>query len=153
MKKMILTLLSTSLISCVQTTENFEIKDYSEVDTSISWNEVFSFEGEYLVYFYSEHCAHCKEIKSLVLTYYSEHIETMYFVCTDEYAIFSKGDNLIGMKSIEDFYILGTPFLIRIYEKELVNYYAGSSKISEYIDMKMQKWNNIFEIDIARLMW
>ena len=139
MKKMILTLLSVPLISCVQTANNTIIEDYSDVETSISWYEVFSFNGEYLVYFYSEHCAHCKEIKNEVLYYYSKHIETMYFVCTDEYAVFSKGDNLIGMTSIDDFYILGTPFLIRIYEKELVNYYAGSSKIAEYIDMKMQK--------------
>ena len=139
MKLTLFLFLGTCLIGCSNSRPINTIEDYSEVEDSISWDDTFDFDGRYLVYYYSEHCAHCKEIKQDILYYYSLQIEKMYFVCTDEYAVFKSGDDLIGVSSIDNLYIFGTPFLIEIKDYIVVNYYAGSKEISEYINMKMQK--------------
>lgn len=122
--------------------ENDEIEqqkqfDYSDVTTSIHWTDVFLQEEErYLVYFYSEYCGYCKSIKEEFLSYYLLDKETIYFVdAIKEDAVFcGNAENIIGMKSIEDFYIPGTPFLLEIIENTATNYYVGLENIRLYIN-------------------
>ena len=117
-----------------------EVHEYSDIEQSrISWNDIFAQEQEtYKVYFYSESCGYCRELKEDIISYYKKGIEVIYFVCTDEYAVFNTGD-LIGINNINDFFILGTPMLVEITNSTVTNSYAGLSMIRNYIEEKMQK--------------
>ena len=112
---------------------------YSISDHKINWVDIFSQnEKEYLVYFYSEYCGHCKSIKEDVLSYYFSTDRTFYFIDTvEQKAVFkSDRDSIIGMNNVEDFYILGTPFLTEIKDKAVSNYYAGTEAILNFINME-----------------
>ena len=132
--------LSLLLASCsVTQTKQPIIYEYEYV-SHIEWDSIFNQkEEDYLVYFYSVNCGHCKELKGEIINYYFTNKETMYFVCTDQYVVFGSSSDLTGINSINYFYIFGTPFLIKLHDKEIVNYYPGVAKIREYIETQMQK--------------
>ena len=123
-------------------TNQVEIKeeglDYKITDKNqIEWNDVFDQDDtRYSVYFYSERCGHCKIIKEEILSYYLSKKETMYFVnVTGKDGIYKSNDGfLIGVDNIEDFYIIGTPFLIEITNSTISNWYAGVDSIRKYIE-------------------
>ena len=108
--------------------------DYDLVEPAkIQWSDIFSQTQEtYKVYFYSLQCGYCQELKETIISYYLEGKETLYFVCTDEYAVFGVGD-IIGINKIDDFYILGTPSLVEITNSTVSNNYAGLSSIKSYL--------------------
>ena len=133
-----LLLLFALLISgCSNTHANIISKeyDYSDVTTHIDWIDVFSqAEDLYLVYFYSLTCGHCKEIKQEVLSYYFSSNETIYFVQADEKTIYGSSGELIGASDVSNLFIYGTPFLIKLENHVIVEYYGGEKGIREYIN-------------------
>lgn len=109
--------------------------DYSDVTTHIDWIDVFSqAEDLYLVYFYSLTCGHCKEIKQEVLSYYFSSNETIYFVQADENTVYGSSGELIGVSDVSNLFIYGTPFLIKLENHVIVEYYGGEKEIREYIN-------------------
>lgn len=110
--------------------------NYHEIkDNLIDFSDIFiQVENDYLVYFYSERCGHCKEIKDDIISYYLKGIRTMYFVCTDYDAVIGNPKDLTGIDNIDEFYIFGTPFLIRVFDYKVKEYYAGTKAILSYLD-------------------
>ena len=143
MKSKITPLVLLMLIGCSEPVENVEtdvIKteyEYSITENKqITWNEVLSkSKSRYVVYFYSEYCGYCKQVKQEILSYYLKNVDEMYFIDTvKEKAVYKSNDGvLIGTKNITDFYIFGTPFLIRLQEYVVSEYYAGTNAILNYI--------------------
>lgn len=132
---LLLTLLLTGCSSDIQPI--IKEYDYSDVTAFISWNDVFKQEeNEYSVYFFSQTCGHCKELKQEILSYYFGNYEQLYFVETGEDTVYGSPSDLVGVNSIECFYIFGTPFLINIESGAVSNYCAGNTKIREYIASK-----------------
>ena len=133
-----LLLLFTLLISgCSNTHANIISKeyDYSDVTTHIDWIDVFSqAEDLYFVYFYSLSCGHCKEIKQEILSYYISSKETIYFVQADENTVYGSSGELIGVSDVSNLFIYGTPFLIKLENHVIVEYYGGEKVIREYIN-------------------
>lgn len=136
--KTILLTLTLLLSGCTSSVQQVEKEyDYSDVTAFVLWNDIFKQEEkEYSVYFFSQTCGHCKELKQEIICYYFENVEILYFLETNEDTVFGPPSDLTGINSIEDFNIYGTPFLINIENGTVINYYAGSSKIREYIDLK-----------------
>ena len=112
-----------------------ENHNYHEIRNNlIDWVDVFNqLEHDYIVYFYSERCGHCNSNKNDIISYYLTTDNKMYFVCTDLDAIFGSQKDLRGIDNIDDFYIFGTPFLIRLQEYVVSEYYAGTNAILNYI--------------------
>ena len=143
MKYKITPLVVLMLIGCSEPIENEETVvepkeyDYSIISKNqIHWDEVLSqSKSRYVVYFYSEYCAYCKQVKQDILSYYLTNTDEMYFVDTvKEKAIYKSNDGLlIGTTDIEDFYIIGTPFLVEITNYTITNWYAGVESIKLYI--------------------
>ena len=139
-------LLAISLLlctSCNQVIQNEEEKpeetklDYS-ITTSeqIRWEEIFKQKEErYLIYFYSPYCGYCRSIKEDILSYYLLNKDRMYFVDSiEQKAIYGyPSEELMGVKSIEDFYITGTPTLVEITNLTVTNLYVGADNIKLYI--------------------
>ena len=150
MKHKLLLPLSMLLVTGCEGPNNQEVDDSQQIvyeldyqitsDKQIGWNELFDInQPRYMVYFYSEYCGYCKLVKQEVLSYFMKDIDEMYFVnVTNEKAIYKSNDGLlIGTKSINDFYIFGTPFLVEITNRTVTNWYAGVESIRLYIDTRM----------------
>ena len=137
MKKLTSLILPVFILTGCQPNQKTEVKhNYHEIkDSLIPWSDVFNQpEHNYLVYFYSERCGHCNSIKNQVISYYLTTDESMYFVCTDIDAVFGSQSDLTGVDNITDFYIFGTPFLVRLVEYAVSMYYVGATAISNYFD-------------------
>lgn len=137
MKKLTSLILPVFVLTGCQANPKPEVKhNYHEIkDHLIAWEDVFNQEEHnYLVYFYSERCGHCNSIKNDIISYYLTTDETMYFVCTDIDAVFGNQTDLTGVNNISDFYIFGTPFLARLVEHTISNYYVGATAISNFIN-------------------
>ena len=146
-----LNLLSLSLLVLVSGCQPINEEDPKEkesvqyeysitADHQIKWNNILSkSESRYMVYFYSEFCAYCKQVKQDILMYYSKNIDEMFFVDTvKEKAVYKNNDGLlIGTKNINDFYIFGTPFLVEITNYVVTNWYAGVDSIRLYIASRL----------------
>ena len=112
--------------------------DYSIIreEDFVKWNDIFEMEeSSYKVYFYSEHCGYCKQIKQDILSYYLINMERLYFCNSDENEVVMKANDeaLIGVCSIEDFFIPGTPYLVGFNNNVVSEIYKGSKQIKEYI--------------------
>ena len=137
MKNLTSLILPVFVLTGCQPAQKQPIKhNYHEVKNSlIPWSDVFDQnETDYLVYFYSERCGHCNSIKNDVISYYLTTDRIMYFVCTDIEAMFGNPKDLIGINSISEFYIFGTPFLVRLIEYAVSEYYVGANSILNYIN-------------------
>ena len=113
------------------------ILDYDLLsDRIIAWDDIFNQEEEYyVVYFFSETCGHCTNIKKDIISYYLKGIEPMFFVKNpkkEEYYA-SSSYNLIGIDNSTDLRIYGVPGLLEIEEKEVLNYHFGEKQILSYL--------------------
>ena len=112
--------------------------DYEDIVLpKISWFDIFNREEEkYLVYFYSEECGYCNSIKEEILDYYETTTRKMFFIDVVEdgnVVINHSFDSVIGVNDIEHLYIRGTPSLLELENKTVVNYYAGVQTIRAFI--------------------
>ena len=154
MKHVITPLVALILIGCSEPIENTktvvinEEYDYSITKKrQITWTEVLSkSQSRYVVYFYNEYCGYCSQVKQDILSYYLNSLDEMYFVDTvKEKAVYKPNDGmLIGTKSILDFYIIGTPFLVEITDYTVTNWYAGVDSIRLYINTRTNNKNNFY---------
>lgn len=129
---LLLFLITSCGSSYAQTKHNYhEIKD-----RIINWNQIFEVNDErYLVYFYSERCGYCNDIKQEILNYYFLHIDSLYFVCTDLEIKTGPIKELTGINNIDYFYIFGTPFLVEFNLQTVTNYYVGKDDILSFISI------------------
>ena len=123
------------LVGCSNTQKKIESHNYHEIKNDlIDWGDIFEQqEKDYLVYFYSERCGHCNSIKNDIISYYQTTTNKLYFVCTDYDVIYGPQKDLKGIDNIDDFYIFGTPFLVRIQNYIVSEYYAGTTAILNYL--------------------
>ena len=89
------------------------------IDEKIMWSDCLSQnEDHYLVFFYSETCAHCHEIMGDVLSFKEENILKMYFLNIKEQdikiPISNNIDLTIGIDNVDDLFIAGTPSIIEV---------------------------------------
>ncbi len=135
MKKLILTTLITVLASC-SSSETIKHNYHEIKDHLISWSDIFVQEEDtYLVYFYSERCGHCNELKQDILSYYFKEITPMYFICTDIEIVIGPPKDLLEISDINEFYIFGTPFLTLINDGTVADYYVGKAQILDFISI------------------
>lgn len=143
MKKLILlsmTLLTSCSAGVVEEVPTVIVPEYDysiTKDDQIKWNDLFSQKEErYLVYFYSEYCGYCKSIKQEVLSYYLLNKEKMYFLdAIKEDAVFkSPANDIIGLTSIDNFHIAGTPMIVEFIELTVTNLYVGCDNIRLYFN-------------------
>lgn len=135
MKKTIL-ILCLALVACGQNASSKVINyDYSDVESHIDWYDSFKQEeNNYLVYYYSPTCSHCNSIKQEIISYYLSEVEVLYFVNTQLNSKFGPTKDLTGICDINSFHIFGTPFLIRVKDYKVADYYPGMSKILDYLN-------------------
>ena len=97
---------------------NFDrIEDYSQITTMP--------ENEYLVYFYSEDCYYCKEIKFQVLEFADENNADIKVYMLD-------AGNVTGYNNVSG--MDGTPTILMVVNGQLVDLVGGSTQIISVFD-------------------
>ena len=133
------TFINTTLVLVKQ--NNFaKYDDYSEYALKYE-SSIFRKNGTYYVYFYSDTCSHCKEIKKTVFTYIEENNENgdmptlyLYKVKGTENFISTESSNLVGVSKHEDLKLVGTPTLILISDGKVSSAYESSEDIKNLLD-------------------
>ena len=129
-----------TLVSCQHEETSIDSKeeiehDYDEIsDKEITWEEMFMIEkAQYLIYFYSPTCSHCKEIKNEIIDYALSKDNFYFLRYSDDVIIAPEIKSTIGATSIDEVAILGTPSLIEIIDGVLSSNIAGSKAILDFL--------------------
>ena len=129
------------LFSCApQTEDSSSVINYKIIEEqSISWADCLSQkENHYLVFFHSETCATCQEMKGDVTSFACENILKTYFVDIDK-----PGNKInkctleevtVGVSNVDDFKIAGTPTLIEVEEGITIANAPGKEKCLELLN-------------------
>ena len=108
-------------------------------DQKITWPDCLNQkEDHYLVFFYSETCTHCHEIMGDVLSFAEEKIVTMYFLdikASDaKIPISNNIDLTIGVDSVDDLFIAGTPSIVAVDNWIVTSNVAGSDNCLTFLN-------------------
>lgn len=103
-----------------------EITYDAVLDKTIYWDDIFSINrDEYYVYFYSQTCSHCAELKEFIISIALERKDIYFVEASFDVVYLEEIESTIGLKSIENFGIKGYPTLIRIEKGILTKNLAG----------------------------
>ena len=108
-------------------------------NNQIIWSEIFlQKEENYLVFFYSETCAHCHQIMGDVIAFSKENVAKLYYLNTKEQDIkipIKNDVNLtIGMSTTDALFIAGTPTIIEIKNHIVSNNIPGKDECLTYLN-------------------
>lgn len=133
MKKYIILSMAILTIACRK--ESQKNIDYP-ADKIIEYSELFGqTEFEYYVYVFSHTCLHCIEIEKDIINFYNNTTKSMYFIQFQGQIALNKDIDLtIGCNNIADFSILGTPSLVFIRNKSVINNLGGKKAILSHIN-------------------
>ena len=109
------------------------------IDPKIMWSDCLSQnEDHYLVFFYSDTCAHCHEIMGDVLLFKEANILKMYFLNTREQdikiPISINTDSTIGIDATDDLFIAGTPTIIEVESWKVKANVAGTDNCLTFLN-------------------
>lgn len=107
-----------------------EIKDYE-----LKLSTCFDVEvDDYYLYFYSETCSHCSEIKNFMITEAIERGDIYFIKASNNDKLTNDRSLLIGAENPDDIYILGYPSLLEISNKKCIKNEAGKSNIQAVLN-------------------
>ena len=117
------------------------------IDEKIMWSNCLSqIEDHYLVFFYSDTCTHCHEIMGDVLSFKEANILKMYFLNLKEQdvaiPISNDIDFTIGVDSVDDLSIAGTPSIIEVETRIVKANVAGSDNCLTFLNEQRLKYKN-----------
>jgi len=84
-------------------------------------------EGTYLVYYYSESCSHCNDIKSQVLDFASDNNANIHMYFLDAYAI--SGNDRVVTDPNTSAQMTGTPTLITVVNGQITHLAIGTDEV------------------------
>ena len=110
---------SCSPVESEQMNKNTSREYNIPLDQKIVWSDCLKQkEDHYLVFFYSDTCAHCHEIMGDVLSFYEANVLPTYFLdikASDTIVPISNNIDLtIGVDNIDDLFIAGTPTILEV---------------------------------------
>ncbi len=134
-------ILPIMLFSCTpqESSDNSSVNEEIPVDLQIKWTDCLSQEeNDYLVFFHSDTCSHCKEIMGDVIAFSSQNIKKVYFsnIVSDgvKMPVEKEKETLTGISNIEEFYIRGTPTLIEVVEGVVTKHVAGKDDCLTFLN-------------------
>ena len=110
---------SCSPVKKEQIYQNAFSENQITIDQQITFSQTLNqFENHYLVFFYSETCTNCHEIRGDVLAFAEDNIVKTYFIdikqSNEEVPTGNSIDLTIGATSANDLFIAGTPTIIEV---------------------------------------
>lgn len=146
-------LLIIPIVSCTNEVREMKDKSFFEGQYNIFADEFFAkSEKEYFVYYYSLMCPPCQDLTEDMETFIKESDIKVYTLSLqnmndDEIALFKERDEnmsneemreaMLGCSELSDVYLVGTPTLYKINQKDSAHYLEdvilGYSKIINFI--------------------
>ena len=119
------------------------INFYEHVEHA-NYEEVLEVEGDNLYYFYQATCSHCNALKPVMYDFDEDMKEiedkNLYFVDLldpvneEAWGEADSTENVEDMKELEDIKIKGTPTMIHVVDKVVVDYGIGGEEIEVMIE-------------------
>ena len=108
-------------------------------NNQIIWSEIFTqTEDNYLVFFYSETCGHCHEIMGDVIAFSEAEIVRTCYLNTQEQGfkipINSAIELTIGISTVDELFIAGTPTILEVKNHIVTNNIAGKDECITFLN-------------------
>lgn len=109
-------------------------------DNFIRWEDILIQKNNmYFVYVFSYDCYFCKQTKTKVINFYNNGELDVFFVeYTKQIPINNDTSKTIGVSSIKNIFIRGTPSLILINNGNVAINVGGKSEVEEIIDLYLK---------------
>ena len=130
-------------ISCSQSNSS-NVKPTSNIYDIVSEQNIFladclsQSEKHYLVYFYSDSCSSCLNMKDVVVSFANSNIVKTYFVDTqrqeNKIQICPIDELKVWVDDVNDLYIAGTPTIIEVKSGITVSNVAGESECLNFLE-------------------
>lgn len=124
-----------------ETTNNKNVIEQEEIikNQSISWFDALNQkENNYIVFVYSETCGYCHDMMDEIIDFAKSEILVTYFINSQIYKVPISNEIKENIADINQLSILGTPTIIEIDNKIVVNNIAGIDKCLNFlIDKRM----------------
>ena len=124
-----------------ETTNNKNVIEQEEIikNQSISWFDALNQkENNYIVFVYSETCGYCHDMMDEIIDFAKSEILVTYFINGQIYKVPISNEIKENIADINQLSILGTPTIIEIDNKIVVNNIAGIDKCLNFlIDKRM----------------
>ena len=132
------------VVSCSpsrETTNNKNVIEQEEIikNKSISWLDALNQkENNYIIFVYSETCGYCHDMMDEILDFAKSEILVTYFINSQIYKVPISNEIKENIADINQLSILGTPTILEIDNKIVVNNIAGIDKCLNFlIDKRM----------------
>lgn len=120
------------------------MKDYKDYSShQIAYNQILNKKGTYYVYFYSNDCSHCQDLKKYIFQYIDSDKNDkddgipLYIFCVDNYleelTSESETENILGVTDIKELKLIGTPTMVLIANKEIKNAWSSTYNIKNQL--------------------
>ena len=124
-----------------ETTNNKNVIEQEEIikNQSISWFDALNQkENNYIVFVYSETCGYCHDMMDEIIDFAKSEILVTYFINSQIYKVPISNEIKENIADINQLSILGTPTILEIENKIVVNNIAGIDKCLNFlIDKRM----------------
>ena len=124
-----------------ETTNNKNVIEQEEIikNQSISWLDALNQkENNYIIFVYSETCGYCHDMMDEIIDFAKSEILVTYFINSQIYKVPISNEIKENIADINQLSILGTPTIIEIDNKIVVNNIAGIDKCLDFlIDKRM----------------
>ena len=136
---LVATFASCAPVKSEQMSKNAMDEDEILETQKVEWPLVLSqIEERYLVFFYSETCTHCHEIMRDVLSFSHAEITKTYFLDIKKseikIPIRNDIDKTVGVSSVDDLFIAGTPTIVEVKEGEVNANVAGKDECLTFLN-------------------
>ena len=132
------------VVSCSpsrETTNNKNVIEQEEIikNQSISWLDALNQkENNYIIFVYSETCGYCHDMIDEIIDFAKSEILVTYFINSQIYKVPISNKIKENIADINQLSILGTPTILEIENKIVVNNIAGIDKCLNFlIDKRM----------------
>lgn len=121
------------LTSCTNKQDTYETFQNKHLNAS---NAFKATEEEYYLYFYTNNCPHCNDIKKIIFKQAKDKNTPLYFINNNDVkGILNRTDNRefsnFGALSFEEVYIYGFPTLLLLRDGRVIAQFLGSSEITK----------------------
>ncbi len=125
MKKLLILLITVFVLSLSACSEEKAL-DYSSFEDNLiySYEAAASYDDKYIVYYYSENCHHCSEVKDDILTFFTTYDKLPFYILEVSQATDSS--------FLDEF--VGTPTIFIMIDDQVDEAYIGSYGILDFID-------------------
>ncbi len=112
---------------------------YDVSDKHVEYTDIFTLDGDFYLYVYSQVCLHCRNIKQDIIRYSLDKDDFYFLELVDDLYDVLIGDQdviyTIGASSLDEFWLIGTPTMYYFSDHTVVEVYEGTEAILDKLEI------------------